>query len=210
MVLSGDHTLLGGRIAPLTENKLALRLSGPSDFGLVGIPARSVPADLPSGRVYKAGTGLQAQSTCSRATRRAPRRPPRSSDALRAPLAPGGPVVVLIDDAEMLRECGAGAELTALVRRQYGEDVGLVLAGDSDSICSGFSGWQVEAKKARRGLLSSPQNVTDAELIGTRLPRAVLGRPVPPRQWSHAPGRQRARRGSGAARGRGPLTRPLG
>ncbi|WP_344602401.1 FtsK/SpoIIIE domain-containing protein [Sporichthya brevicatena] len=101
-------------------------------------------------------------------------------DALRKLLLDGGPVVLLVDDAELLRDCAAAAELSAIVRRQLGEDVGLVLAGDADSVCAGFSGWQVEARKARRGLLLSPQNITDADLIGIRLPRTSVGNPIQP------------------------------
>jgi S-DNA-T family DNA segregation ATPase FtsK/SpoIIIE len=94
--------------------------------------------------------------------------------------AASGPAVVVVDDAELLRDCGAAGELSAIVRRQSRPDVGLVLGGDADGVCTGFSGWQVEAKKARRGLLLSPQNLTDADLIGTRLPRALLGQPIQP------------------------------
>ncbi|MCF2528123.1 FtsK/SpoIIIE domain-containing protein [Yinghuangia soli] len=91
-----------------------------------------------------------------------------------------GPTVVLVDDAELLRDCAAGPELTRIARRSLRPDVGLILAGDADSICSGFSGWQVEAKKARRGLVLSPQNTMDGDLIGVRLPRAFVGHPVHP------------------------------
>jgi len=58
-----------------------------------------------------------------------------------------GPGVVLIDDAELLRDCGAAGELSRLVA--LGSDAGraLVLGGDAESVCVGFSGWQVEAKR---------------------------------------------------------------
>ncbi|WP_436789581.1 FtsK/SpoIIIE domain-containing protein [Yinghuangia sp. YIM S10712] len=91
-----------------------------------------------------------------------------------------GPGVVLVDDAELLRDCDAGPDLARLTRRSLRPDLGLILAGDADSICGGFSGWQVEAKKARRGLILSPQNTLDGDLIGVRLPRAFVGQPVQP------------------------------
>ncbi len=56
----------------------------------------------------------------------------------------------------------------------------VVLAGDEEDICSGFSGWQVEAKKARRGVLLSPQSTMSGELIGIRLTRGSTGGPVTP------------------------------
>lgn len=103
-----------------------------------------------------------------------------AAEDLKEALLDRGPLVILIDDAELLRGCAAGPELAAILSRQHGENVGIVLAGDADGLCGGFSGWQLEARKARRGLLLSPQNVTDADLIGTRLARTSVGKPVEP------------------------------
>jgi S-DNA-T family DNA segregation ATPase FtsK/SpoIIIE len=90
------------------------------------------------------------------------------------------PGVVLIDDAELLRDCGAASELSRLVTR--GTDAGraLVLGGDAEGIGVGFSGWQVEAKRARRGCLTAPATIPEGDLIGIRLPRDVLGQPPRP------------------------------
>jgi S-DNA-T family DNA segregation ATPase FtsK/SpoIIIE len=309
LVVTGDHTLLTGRISTLTENKLALRLSDHSDYSLIGVSPRTVPQKLAPGRAYRAGSGVATQialltadpagqaqaaalaSISGRATARdvgvpVPRRPFRVDvlptrigfdrawelrEAGRGPLwgmvavggdrlaalgpdletgapafviagppqsgrstavatlarslmtqgtqvilvaprpsalrslagAPSvvrlfdsatldaeafldavhrlsGPGVVLIDDAELLRDCGAGSELAALVRRELRPQLGLVIAGDADNVCSGFSGWQVDVKRARRGLLLSPQNFTDADLIGARVPRGLTGQPIQP------------------------------
>jgi DNA segregation ATPase FtsK/SpoIIIE, S-DNA-T family len=75
----------------------------------------------------------------------------------------------MVDDAELLRDCGAAGELSRLIA--LGSDSGraLVLGGDAESIGMGFSGWQVEARRARRGYL-----------IGARLSRDVLGQPPRP------------------------------
>jgi S-DNA-T family DNA segregation ATPase FtsK/SpoIIIE len=91
-----------------------------------------------------------------------------------------GPGVVLIDDAELLRDCGAAGELSRLVT--LGGDAGraLVLAGDAESIGVGFTGWQVEAKRARRGCLTAPSTTPEGDLIGVRLSRDVLGQPPRP------------------------------
>jgi S-DNA-T family DNA segregation ATPase FtsK/SpoIIIE len=91
-----------------------------------------------------------------------------------------GPCVVLVDDAELLKDCSAADVFRAVMRS--GEDAphGLVLAGGADDICTGFSGWQVDAKKSRQGALLSPQGTTDGDLIGIRLPRSVVGGPVVP------------------------------
>ncbi len=90
------------------------------------------------------------------------------------------PGVVLIDDAELLRDCGAASELSRLVTRGSDNGRALVLGGDADSIGVGFSGWQVEAKRARRGCLTAPATIPEGDLIGVRLPRDVLGQPPRP------------------------------
>jgi DNA segregation ATPase FtsK/SpoIIIE, S-DNA-T family len=88
--------------------------------------------------------------------------------------------VVLVDDAELLRDCDAGAELSRLIA--FGGDAGraLVFAGDSESIGLGFSGWQVDAKRARRGCLTAPATLPEGDLIGVRLPRGLIGQPPSP------------------------------
>jgi S-DNA-T family DNA segregation ATPase FtsK/SpoIIIE len=100
-------------------------------------------------------------------------------EVLRDAIAEGGLLAVLVDDAELLRDSAASAELSDIVRRTY-PSVAVVAAGDPDGLGTGFSGWQVEARRARRGLLLSPQNLGDADLIGVRLPRTSIGNPIEP------------------------------
>ena len=91
------------------------------------------------------------------------------------------PGVVLIDDAELLRDCGAAAELSRLVA--LGGDAGraLVLGGDAEGIGVGFSGWQVEAKRARRGCLTAPSTIPEGDLRNSR--RAHFGRAAITAGW---------------------------
>ena len=91
-----------------------------------------------------------------------------------------GPCVVLIDDAELLRECDAADVLRSVMRSGDDRPQGLVIAGGADDLCTGFSGWQIDVKKSRQGALLSPQGTTDGDLIGVRLPRSVVGGPVVP------------------------------
>ncbi|AWZ15949.1 FtsK/SpoIIIE domain-containing protein [Streptomyces sp. ICC1] len=93
---------------------------------------------------------------------------------------PEQPVAVLVDDAEMLRDVDAGPAFKRIVQRGVDNGQALVLAGDEEDVCSGFSGWQVEAKKARRGVLLSPQESSSGELIGLRISRSMVGGPVTP------------------------------
>ncbi len=90
------------------------------------------------------------------------------------------PVVLLIDDAEVLRDCPASAVFEDVAKGGTGPHRFLVLAGNAEGICLGLSGWQVEAKKARQGLLLSPLSGGDGELVGVRLPRSAVGQPMQP------------------------------
>ncbi|MDI2125811.1 FtsK/SpoIIIE domain-containing protein [Yinghuangia seranimata] len=311
VIVTGDRTLLTGRISTLTENRMAFSMSDKGDFGLVGLPSRKAPDTLPPGRAYRVGAvelqvallgedpSGQAQAAelrsiaeaaderdadvlpsqrpfgvdvlpnriefpaawamRGRGTAPAPGGPlwsmvavggdtlaalgpdlaqgtpafviagpaqsgrstallsaartyltegtelivfaPRESPIRELREAPGvvamftgtevsaeefaiavdklsGPGVVLVDDGELLRDVDAGSELVRIPRRSSRPDLGLILAGDADDICTGFTGWQLEVKKARRGLLLSPQNTMDGDLIGLRLARSLVGQPV--------------------------------
>ncbi|MEV0111963.1 FtsK/SpoIIIE domain-containing protein [Streptomyces sp. NPDC050844] len=96
------------------------------------------------------------------------------------PASPEEPIVVLIDDAEMLEDCDAEGHFKRIVQRGADQGLAIVLAGDEEDVCSGFSGWQVDVKKARRGILLSPQDSSSGDLIGLRISRSVVGGPVAP------------------------------
>ncbi|MFI9768189.1 FtsK/SpoIIIE domain-containing protein [Streptomyces sp. NPDC052415] len=315
LVLTGDRTLLVGRIATLTEDKYGLRLADRSDFSTLGIPARKVPEEIPPGRAFKneAGTETQfallaedttgqgqaaalaaigeaatardagvprarrpfrvdslpsrisfpeawelrdpdvsgsklyalagiggdeivgfgpdlaqgvpsfviagpaksgrstvlmnfAQSFLKQGARlvvAAPRQSPvRQLDGVEGVLkvftgddidedefeelidgaepSVENPVVVLIDDGEILEDCDAESQMKKIVSRGAERGLALVIAGDEEDVCSGFSGWQVDAKKARRGILLSPQESSSGDLIGFRLNRGMVGGPAVP------------------------------
>ncbi|MDX3260175.1 FtsK/SpoIIIE domain-containing protein [Streptomyces sp. MI02-2A] len=93
---------------------------------------------------------------------------------------PQDPIVVLVDDAEVLDDCDAEDVFKHIVERGAEEGLAVVIAGDEDEICDGFSGWQVDAKKARRGILLSPQESSSGDLIGVRTTRSMVGGPIAP------------------------------
>jgi S-DNA-T family DNA segregation ATPase FtsK/SpoIIIE len=98
-----------------------------------------------------------------------------------APLLDGIPSrVLVIDDGELLRDAAAKDWLKELVRGARDRGVGIILAGDIADVASGFSGWQVELRKNRSGILLSPQNITDGDLVGARLPRSSISAGVQP------------------------------
>ncbi len=99
-----------------------------------------------------------------------------------------GPVALVIDDGELLKEVPAKDYLKSLVR--VGGDVGqaIVLGGDVGEVASGFTGWQIDIK-GRSGVLIQPQGITDGELIGARLPRSAAGASAPAgRAFAHLGG----------------------
>ncbi len=86
----------------------------------------------------------------------------------------GKDVAFLIDDAELLAEAPAKAWLRAYIRSASDNRRALVIAGDASQIAGGFSGWQIDAKKNRRGALLSPQTALDGDLVGVRVPRSSI------------------------------------
>ena len=116
------------------------------------------------------------------------RDPEAAAEALTTPLteAGDGPVVVLVDDGEALRDGPAADLFRDVVRGTSRPGTLLVLGGHTDGLCTGLSGWQVEARNSRQGILLSPQGLADGDLIGVRLPRSAVGRAVVPgRGWLH-------------------------
>ncbi len=311
LVMTGDRSLIAGRIASMTEDKLAFRLPDRDDYAMIGLRPRDMPDNIPDGRAFRTGSGIETQvallsadpsgqgqaaairDIAGKAAHRDEALPPwarpfrvdvlparitfdeawrlRDRRASASPLwalvgvggdeltaagpdlaagvpvfiaagpaksgrstvlmamarsllaagtqlivvtprpsplrslatAPGvvavfegpglgaaefagavgsftGPGVVIIDDAEQHRDCGAGAELSKLI--SFGADAGhaLVIGGDAEALSGGFGGWHVEARRARRGCLIAPQSLPEGDLIGVRLPRSVTGEPVRP------------------------------
>ena len=311
LIMTGDRSLLAGRIAAMCEDKLAFSLAEKDDYALIGLRPRTLPDDIPPGRAFRAGTGTQTQvallapdptgqgqaaalrqiaaasadrdTAVPRALRpfrvdllparitfddawqlrppgavpsplwglagvggdeltalgpdlsdgtpafivAGPARSGRSAvlasmtrsflaggaqvilvtprpsllrslasvpgvigsftgpdlgedeltEAIAALTAPG---VVVIDDADLLVGCDAGGELSKIITGSAGRPLALVLAGDPDTLASGFGGWQADARRARRGCLTAPQALPDGELIGARLTHAHTGHPVKP------------------------------
>jgi S-DNA-T family DNA segregation ATPase FtsK/SpoIIIE len=93
-----------------------------------------------------------------------------------------GPGVVLIDDAELLRDCDASGALSRLIAASGADSrLALVFAGDPEAgLCAGFGGWQVDAKRARRGALTAPVSLGEGDLIGARLTRSMVGQAARP------------------------------
>ncbi|MFF1716389.1 FtsK/SpoIIIE domain-containing protein [Streptomyces sp. NPDC058268] len=98
--------------------------------------------------------------------------------------SPEGAVVIL-DDADLLLKTKAEPVLTQIAKSGAENGRGLVIAGQTDRLSSGFSGWHTEARRNRCGLLLKPQNMSDGELIGVKVPRSRLGASRPGRAILH-------------------------
>ncbi len=308
VIMTGDRTLLSGRVSTLTEDKLVLRLTDRGDYSLAGLNAKKWPEDIVQGRAFRADSGIEthiavlgedpsgpAQAKCiaeiadAAAKRDADlprskrpfrvdvlptrlafdeawgmradnvRRPmwglvgvggdellalgpdlssdaptfviagppksgrstvllsmtlsmlrggaevlitaPRTSplrelegrsgvravltdedlmaDELTPHLGGDDPVVLVMDDAEMHKDFMAGEFMRSFIR-VAGERTGVVIAGNIADVCSGFMGWQIDIKKNRSGVLLSPQDLSDGDLVGVRVPRSMIGGPVQP------------------------------
>jgi DNA segregation ATPase FtsK/SpoIIIE, S-DNA-T family len=304
LVMTGDRTLIAGRISSMCEEKLVFKMAEKEDYSFAGLRPRNMPDDVPPGRAYRSGSGLEVQvallgpdasgqgqaaelrSIASSCTSRdvpvpAGARPfrvdvlpsrisfedawamrpasagpmfgmvgvggdtltalgpdlssgvpcfivggpaqsgrstimvsmarsflaggarlilvtPRPSPLRTLASAPGvvrlfegsdldeeqftealaslgGPGVVMIDDAEILRDCDASGQLSRLIAFGADSRQALVFGGDSENLGVGFGGWQVDAKRARRGCLIAPSTLPEGDLIGARLPRGMLG-----------------------------------
>lgn len=99
---------------------------------------------------------------------------PLPEPGLLAGLLAPGPVCVLIDDGELLRDAPAREVLRDVARLGAERGQSLVLGGDSALLAGGFTGWQSEVA-GRQGLLLSPQGPTEGDLIGVRLSRSQVG-----------------------------------
>ena len=91
-----------------------------------------------------------------------------------------GPIVVLVDDGEALKDAPVGRVFSDIIANVAEASRALVVAGDAEELGIGFSGWHTELRKARRGVLLSPQGATDGNLIGTRVPRGAIGGQIQP------------------------------
>jgi DNA segregation ATPase FtsK/SpoIIIE, S-DNA-T family len=100
------------------------------------------------------------------------------------------PVVLVIDDGELVRDSSELTFLRGWIRSTAGAGGAVVLGGNATEVGGGFSGWQTDIRNNQRGALLSPRNPFDGDLLGVRLSRSLTSGPV-------APGRALLHRGDG-------------
>lgn len=90
--------------------------------------------------------------------------------------------LILVDDAEMVRDGDLAPALLAVARQAREKSWGVVVTGDTTHLATGLSGWLFEARRARQGLLLAPRNLADGEVVGVRLvPSQLVTRNLPGR-----------------------------
>jgi S-DNA-T family DNA segregation ATPase FtsK/SpoIIIE len=89
------------------------------------------------------------------------------------------PDALLIDDAELLVDSPLAQVLERVVREMRDSNTMVIAAGTTDELVTGYRGFLVELRRARAGVLLSPQSAADGDLLGVRLSRSVGG-PVHP------------------------------
>lgn len=59
--MTGDRSLLAGRISALCEEKLVFKLAEKEDYALAGLRPRDMPDEVPPGRAFRTGSGVEIQ-----------------------------------------------------------------------------------------------------------------------------------------------------
>ncbi len=92
-----------------------------------------------------------------------------------------GRCLLLVDDAELLVDSGLSYVLEKAVREARDAGTVVVAAGTTEELVTGYRGFVVDLRKARAGVLLSPQSSGDGDLLGVRLSRATGGDVLPGR-----------------------------
>ena len=82
--------------------------------------------------------------------------------------------VLMVDDAEKLRDCEAASWLTTFVSACAERGQAFVAGGSAAELALGFTGWHVDLRHGRCGALLSPQAPAEGDLIGAVVPRSSL------------------------------------
>lgn len=94
--------------------------------------------------------------------------------------------VIVLDDAELFMNAEIDPDLALLARGGAGNGWGVLAAGNAESLSLSLAGWMGQVKRNRTGMLLSPQNLGDGEVIGVKLTRGVVGQaPQPGRGLLH-------------------------
>ncbi|KUN18372.1 cell division protein FtsY [Streptomyces antibioticus] len=156
-----------------------------STYTIVGPPGSGRSTSLLSlgASLLRAGTGVVALTP-----RESPLRgleghpkavvltsPAPGEEELRAALETvGGVAVVMVDDADLLAMSPLDGMLRDIASSGRDRSVGLAVAGPAEALVSPLSTWIGQVRRSRKGLLLSPQTVSEGDVLGLRLPHNVI------------------------------------
>lgn len=206
-VLTGDRSLLIGRMGAVLEDRLLLRMASADDFSLVGIRQCDVPTRIPAGRGFRSGehptevqtalltadpAGTAQVAALQEVARRAATRAGHVPAAQRPRRVDELPLVVTLAEVQELRETaarpgellvGVGGDTLASRGLDVADDgPGLLVVGPPRSGRSSALMATVEDALGRGWRVSvvAPRRSPLRELEGRRGVRAVLGADAPP------------------------------
>lgn len=97
--------------------------------------------------------------------------------------------LLIVDDAELTRDMPAEVWLKQTIPTLADHNAAIVIAGTLGDVATGFSSWRVDIRKNQQGILLDPQQLTDGDLIGTRITRAEITADTPTgRGWANLAG----------------------
>lgn len=88
---------------------------------------------------------------------------------------PQDTAVIVVDDAELFMNSEIDSDLALLARGGAGNGWAVLAAGNAESLSLSLAGWVGQVKRNRSGMLLSPQNLADGEVIGVKLTRGLVG-----------------------------------
>jgi S-DNA-T family DNA segregation ATPase FtsK/SpoIIIE len=91
----------------------------------------------------------------------------------------GPSTLVAIDDADALTDLPLATRLVPLLSRWRDGGAVVIAAAGIEEAAGAFRGLVPELRKSKCGLLLQPQQVTQGDLLGTRLQRSMVGAPAP-------------------------------
>ena len=112
----------------------------------------------------------------------------RDVAALVAAMPPGRPVLIVIDDAELVDD-PTGVLAARIANRD--DNVTVVAAGRGDGLRSSYGHWSAVLRRSRLGLVMAAANELDGDLLGVTLPRRLPIAPRPGLAWLVADGGRR-------------------
>lgn len=85
------------------------------------------------------------------------------------------PVVVVVDDAELVGDAPVADVLAQFLRAARDGGGALLVGGTTEDLANVYRGFAVDARKSRLGLLLAPGSSVDGELLSIKLPRSTGG-----------------------------------